>query len=253
MDDISHIDVITKKGMVPVVELGTLQHDKSIPVIRHRDKQRAIRLEGYLAKSSSGYVINLLNKKIFKDIKFEQGYWYKYVEMAERGAESSQEIGKAFILAVILTYMLLCALMNSFATPGVILSSVATSFVGVFLTLFFLDGSINIASMLGLVMVVGLVVNNSILLLDYAETKMKEGVPVIEALWLGASTKFRAIIMTSLAIVLGVLPQLGSVMTHKASMGMVMMGGMLASIVFTFLFTPVAYWYVYRWQKKLFS
>lgn len=251
MDDISQIDVITKKGMVPVVELGTLQHDKSLPMIRHRDKQRAIRLEGYLAKSNTGYVMNLLDKEIFKDIPFEKGYSYKYVEMAERGAESSQEIGKAFILAVILTYMLLCALSNSFSTPLVILSSVATSFIGIFLTLFFLDGSINIASMLGMVMVVGLVVNNSILLLDYTELKMKEGVPVVEALWLGASTKFRAIIMTSLAIVLGVLPQLGSGMPHKSSMGMVMMGGLLASIFFTFIFTPVAYWSVDLFRKKL--
>ncbi|MFA5259681.1 MAG: efflux RND transporter permease subunit [Candidatus Omnitrophota bacterium] len=251
MDDISQIDVITKKGMVPVVELGTLQHDKSIPMIRHRDKQRAIRLEGYLAKSNTGYVMSLLDQEIFKDIQFEKGYSYKYVEMAERGAESSQEIGKAFILAVILTYMLLCALSNSFSTPLVILSSVATSFIGIFLALFFLEGSINIASMLGMVMVVGLVVNNSILLLDYTELKMKEGVPVVEALWLGASTKFRAIIMTSLAIVLGVLPQLGSGMPHKSSMGMVMMGGLLASIFFTFIFTPVAYWYVDLFRKKL--
>ncbi|HQP09773.1 MAG TPA: efflux RND transporter permease subunit [Candidatus Omnitrophota bacterium] len=251
VDDISQIDVITKKGMVPVVELGALQHDKSIPMIRHRDKRRAIRLEGYLAKSNSGYVTNLLDNEIFKGIKFDQGYSYKYVEMNERGAESAQEIGKAFMLAVILTYMLLCALSNSFSTPVVILSSVATSFIGIFLTLFFLDGSINIASMLGMVMVVGIVVNNAILLLDYAELKMKEGVPVVEALWLGASTKFRAIIMTSLAIVLGVLPQLGSGMPHKSSMGMVMMGGLLASIFFTFIFTPVAYWYVDRLRKKL--
>ena len=80
----------------------------------------------------------------------------------------------------------------------------------------------------------------------YTMLKIKEGVPVVDALWLGASVKFRVIIMTSLAIVLGVLPQLSSVMPIKSSMGTVMIGGMLASIFFTFVFTPVMFWYVYR-------
>jgi HAE1 family hydrophobic/amphiphilic exporter-1 len=245
-DDIKQIDVISKKGMIPVVELGDLRDDKSIPMIRHRDKVRVIRLEGYLAKASTGYVMGALDDKDFKDIMFEKGYGYKYVEMAERGAESGRETGKAFLLAVILTYMLLCAIMNSFLLPITILFSVATSFIGVFLALFFLEESINIASMLGMVMIVGLVVNNSILLLDYTMLKVKEGVPIVDALWLGASVKFRVIIMTSLAIVLGVLPQLSAVMPIKSSMGAVMIGGMLAAIVFTFIFTPVAFWYVYR-------
>ena len=251
-DDIRQIDIISQKGMIPVIELGDLQDDKSIPMIRHRDKVRVIRLEGYLSKSSSGHVMGVLDDTAFEDIVFEEGYGYRYVEMAERGAEASQEIGKAFLLAVILTYMLLCALMNSFFYPIPILLSVATSFTGVFFALFFLDGSINIASMLGMVMIVGLVVNNSILLLDYAMLKMKEGIAVVEALWLGASQKFRPIIMTSLAIILGVLPQLGSVLPTKSSMGIVMIGGMLASIFFTFIFTPIAFWCIEKLNIKLF-
>ena len=239
--------------MIPVIELGDLQENKSIPMIRHRDKVRVIRLEGYLSKFSSGHVMGVLDNEVFKDIVFEEGYGYRYVEMNERGAEASQETGKAFLLAVILTYMLLCALINSFFYPISILLSVVTSFIGVFFTLFFLDGSINIASMLGMVMIVGLVVNNSILLLDYAILKMKEGVAVVDALWMGASQKFRPIIMTSLAIILGVLPQLGSVMPIKSSMGIVMIGGMLASIFFTFIFTPVAFWYVEKIKVRFFT
>ena len=85
---------------------------------------------------------------------------------------------------------------------------------------------------------------------DYGiPSTLEEGVPLIEALWLGASEKFRAVIMTSLAIVLGVVPQLWSVMPVKSAMGAVMIGGMLASIVFSFLFTPVAFWYVVRLIK----
>lgn len=249
-DDLKQVDVITPKGMFPIVELGTMKEDKAMPEIRHRDKVRVIRLEGYLAKSSTGYVRGVLDEA-FKPI-LEEGYGYKYVEMAERESRSSKEIGKAFLLAIILTSMLLCAIMNSFLYPIPILFSVATSFIGVFLTLFFTRETINISSMMGMVMIVGLVVNNSILMLDYTLLKMKEGVPVIEALWLGASEKFRSIIMTSLAIVLGIFPQLLAVTQIKSSMGAVLIGAMLASIIFTFIFTPVSFWYVVR-LKNLFS
>ena len=136
--------------------------------------------------------------------------------------------------------------MNSTIYPIPIILSIATSFIGVFLLLFFLEESINVASMLGMIMLVGLVVNNSILLLEHTMVRLKEGKPIIEALWLGASEKFRAILMTSIAIILGVLPQLWAIMPLKTSMGTVMIGGMLASIFFTFIFTPVTFWYVYR-------
>jgi HAE1 family hydrophobic/amphiphilic exporter-1 len=244
-DDIGEITVRSTKGLIPITEVGTLKNDTALPTIRHRDKDRVIRLEGYLAKSALGYVKNVLDKK-FKDLPFEDGYGYTYVGDSEYQAETGREISKAFILAVILTYMLLSALLNSGMYSVPIMLSVVTSFIGVFMSLFFLGQSMNIASMLGMVMLVGLVVNNAILLLDYTLLKMKEGVPVQEALWLGASTKFRAIIMTSLAIILGVLPQLKSINPAKQSMGAVMIGGMLASIVFTFIFTPVAFWYVDR-------
>jgi HAE1 family hydrophobic/amphiphilic exporter-1 len=248
IDDIKEITVLARKGLIPITELGALRSDTALPTIWHRDKNRVIRLEGYLSKASLGYVKQVLAKE-FKDLPFKGGYGYAYVGDSEHQEETGREIGKAFILAVILTYMLLSALMNSGVYPVPIMLSVVTSFIGVFLALFFLGKSMNIASMLGMVMLVGLVVNNAILLIDYTLLKMKEGVPVKEALWLGASVRFRAIIMTSLAIVLGVLPQLNAISPAKQSMGAVMIGGMLASIVFTFIFTPVAFWYIERLRR----
>ena len=248
-DDVKEISVLSHKGLIPITELGVLEESKSLPVIWHRDKGRVIRLEGYLSKGSLVFVKSLLDKE-FKKISFPEGYGYNYVGNSERQEESAEETAKAFMLAVILTYMLLCAILNSFKYPIPILLTVATSFIGVLYALFFLGQSINIASMLGMVMLVGLVVNNAILLLDYTLLKMKEGVPVKEALWLGVSEKFRAILMTSIAIILGVLPQLGAIMEGKKSMGAVMIGGMIASIVFTFIFVPVVFWYIERLTNK---
>ena len=247
-DDIRKINVITKKGLIPVTRLGQLVEEKGFPMIRHRDKVRVIRLEGDISKGSLGYVKKVLDKS-FKEIPFERGYGYAYVGTSEYQEESGREIGKAFMIAVILTFMLLAAIMNSFLYPIPIILSVATSFIGVFLGLFFSGVAMNVMSMLTMVMLVGLVVNNSILILDYAMQKMNEGVELVEAIWLGVSEKFRAIIMTSLAIILGVAPQLYSIMAVKVSMAVVMISGMLASIVFTFILTPVTFYYAARFRK----
>jgi HAE1 family hydrophobic/amphiphilic exporter-1 len=244
-DDINEISVISRSGMLPITALGEVVYSQAVPTIKHRDGERVIKLEGTLSKGALGYVTSILDKS-FSEMDLPSGYGYRYVGRSEHGEEAQQEIGKAFILAVILTYMLLCAILNSFTYPIPIIMSIATSFIGVFLMLFFSGNSINIASMLGMVMLVGLVVNNAILLLDFTLLKMEEGVPVKEALWYGASQKFKAIIMTSVAIILGVMPQMWAVGLLKASMGAVMVGGMIASIIFTFLFTPVMFWYITR-------
>jgi len=247
-DDIKQINVITRKGLIPIVELGDLKRQKAMPMITHHNKQRGIQLEGYLAKSTLGHVKTEM-EKAFKKIDFKEGYGYVNVGNAESQDESSMEILKAFSLAVILTYMLLAAVMNSLFYPIPIILSIAASFSGVFYSLFFMGETINVASMLGFVMLVGLVVNNSILLLDFAIQKMKEGMSIKDALWEGSSQRFKPIIMTSIAIILGVLPQLFSIMPVKSSMGAVMVGGMLASILFTFLLTPVIFWYTVRFQQ----
>jgi HAE1 family hydrophobic/amphiphilic exporter-1 len=248
-DDIKEISVLSRKGLIPITELGSLEEGVSLPAIWHRDKERVIRAEGYLAKGALGPIRSILAEQ-FKKINFPDGYGYTFVGDSEHQDESSNEVGKAFLLAVILTYMLLCAVMNSFRYPIAILLTVATSFIGVFYALFFMGQSINIASMLGMIMLVGLVVNNAILLLDYAIMKINEGLSVKDALWLGASEKFRAILMTSIAIILGILPQIWSITKTKQSMGVVMIGGMIASIISTFLFVPVIFWGIEKISKS---
>lgn len=146
--------------------------------------------------------------------------------------------------------MLLAAIMNSFIYPISIIISIVTSFIGVYYTLFFLGESINLSSMLGIVMLVGLVVNNSILLLDDAIQKINQNIPLKEALWQASSSRFRVILMTTLAIILGVLPQLWDIMPMKSSMGAVMFGGMLGSLIFCFIFTPISFYYIEKLRMK---
>ena len=130
--------------------------------------------------------------------------------------------------------MLLAAILNSFIHPFTIVSGVFTAFAGVFYALFFFEFTINIGSMMAMVMLVGLAVNNAILLLDETQVQIDAGLSIKEALWEASVVKFRPILMASLAIIAGTLPQVFDPDVTKASMGAVILGGMLASVLFTY-------------------
>lgn len=252
--DISEINIMARDGLVPISQLGEVKRATGYASFRRRDKERVVQLNAFMSKSTPGQARKALDEA-FGKLDFPEGGRYKYVGNMEFQEETNRELGKSFNLAVVLTLMLLIAILNSFLYPFVIISSIATAFVGVFLLLFFLGHSMNVGSMMAMVMLVGLVVNNAILMLDYALKKMEEGKDVKEALWLGASFKFRTILMTSLAIVFGALPQLTDIFAVKASMGAVIIGGMLASIFFTFILIPVLFYYAValkKWTGRLF-
>lgn len=248
ISDIEQIGIISRKGLIPVTELGELKIDKAIPPIKHRDRNRVITLEGFLSKSNLGYMQTYLNDQ-FKDLDMSEGYGYNFSGDSENQEESNAEIAKAFLLAIILTFMILAAILNSFIYPVPSFLLILLSFIGVFFSLFFLNESLNIASMLGMIMLVGLVINDAILVIDYALLKLKEGMDIIPAIKQGATIKFRAIVLTTIAVILGTLPQLRSVMPLKTSMGAVIIGGMAAACVLTFVYVPIGFWYAERFNR----
>lgn len=234
-----------KDGLIPISSLGTLEYVEAASPLKRRDKERIIQINGYLAKGVSGQVMSDLSVK-FEAANFPETVTYKYTGKAENSSEAGSELGKAFLLAVILTYLLLVAILNSFILPISIASSILTSFLGVFLMMFYLDFTVNIASMMAMVMVVGLAVNNAILLIEYAEQKIAQGIPVADALWEASRIKLKPIIMTSLAIIMGTLPQLFDIDKAKASMGGVVIGGMLGSMFFTYMMVPAVHMLIYK-------
>ncbi|MCD4781760.1 MAG: efflux RND transporter permease subunit [Candidatus Omnitrophica bacterium] len=246
--DIEQIGIISVKGLVPITELGQLVESKAIPTIRHIDRQRIIRLEGFLSKSNLGFMRKYLDE-CFKDIDFQPGYGYTFAGDSDNQDETNQEVGKAFFLAIVLTFMILAALMNSFVYPFPSFSLIILSYTGVFISLFFTEETINVSSLLGMVMLVGLVINDAILVIDYTLMKLKEGVELKEAIRQGVTVKFRAVILTTIAVILGTWPQLSSVMPLKTSMSAAIIGGMAAAGVLTFVFIPVAFLYTERFRR----
>lgn len=243
-DDFNEFLIMGKDGLLPISSLGKVDYTEAYSPLKRRDKERIIQLNGYISKGVMGQIMGELAQK-FSQAGLPEGIKFKYTGRAENMNEANSELGKAFILAVILTYMLLVAILDSFILPISISSSIITSFLGVFVMMFFLDLTINIGSMMAIVMVVGLSVNNAILLIEYAEQKIKEGMPVVDALWEGSRLKLKPILMTSIAIIAGTLPQVVDVDIMKASMGAVIIGGMVGSMFFTYMMIPAAHKFIY--------
>jgi hydrophobic/amphiphilic exporter-1 (mainly G- bacteria), HAE1 family len=162
---------------------------------------------------------------------------------------SFRSFGLGLFLAILLVYLVLVAQFSSFLDPFLIVIAVPTGLVGVMLTLAFTDTTLNIQSLMGIVMLTGMVVSNSILIVDFANRLRKEGRGVRDAVAQSCRIRLRPILMTSLATIVGLLPMALKLETGSeayAPLARVIIGGLLASVVLTIFVVPAAYLLIYR-------
>ncbi len=242
--------VNSHKGMVALSQLGQLENAPATSNIYRLNKERVTEIDINIGKSTVGPVQAEIQKQI-DAIEWENGYSASFAGMSEIQEESTSEIAQAFLLATILTFMLLAAIMNSFVHPFTIATSIVTSFAGVFVMLFLSGASFNVGAMLAFIMLVGLVVNNNILVLEPTVSRVQRGEDAKTVLWSELMDKKRMIWMTTIAVVAGMIPQLWSNDGLKVAMGAVMIGGMIASLVWTFTLTPALFFVMEKLRKKL--
>ena len=243
--------VNSHKGMVALSQLGELKNSPATSNIYRIDKNRITEIDINIGKSTVGPVQAQIQKELDK-MNWEPGYSASFAGMSEIQEESTGEIAQAFLLATILTFMLLAAIMNSFIHPFTIATSIITSFAGVFIMLFLSGASFNVGAMLAFIMLVGLVVNNNILVLEPTVTRVQNGEDAKKVLWQELMDKKRMIWMTTIAVVAGMIPQLWSNDGLKVAMGAVMIGGMCASLIWTFTLTPAMFSLMERLRKKIY-
>jgi HAE1 family hydrophobic/amphiphilic exporter-1 len=162
---------------------------------------------------------------------------------------SFRSFGLGLLLSVLLVYLVLVAQFSSFLDPFVIILAVPTGILGVILTLAFTDTTLNIQSLMGIVMLVGMVVSNSILIVDFAKRLRSEGHGLREAVAHSCRIRLRPILMTSLATVVGLLPMALKLETGSeayAPLARVIIGGLLVSVVLTVFVVPAAYVLLYQ-------
>jgi HAE1 family hydrophobic/amphiphilic exporter-1 len=245
----SDVFVSSPKGLVSLAELGKVEQARASADIRRLDKNRITEININLGKSTIGPVQAKIEAAL-ETIGWAPGYSASFGGMSEIQAETTGEIGRAFLLAAILTFMCLAALLNSWAHPFTIATGILTSFAGVFVLMFLVGATVNIAAMLALIMLVGLAVSTNILVLEPTLEEMARGVPPEKALWDQFVDKKRMLAMSTIAVVAGLVPQLWSIDGMKSSMGAVIIGGILASLAWTFFLTPAIFILMERARRK---
>jgi len=167
---------------------------------------------------------------------------------------SFRSFGLGLFLAVLLVYLVLVAQFSSFVDPFLIVLAVPTGLVGVMLTLAFTDTTLNIQSLMGIVMLTGMVVSNSILIVDFANRLRIEGRGVRDAVAHSCRIRLRPILMTSLATIVGLLPMALKLETGSeayAPLARVIIGGLVASVLLTIFVVPAAYLWIYQRHANL--
>jgi multidrug efflux pump len=153
----------------------------------------------------------------------------------------------AFLLALVLVYLVLAAQFESFRDPLIIMFTVPLALAGALLSLWLTDQTLNIFSEIGIIVLVGLVTKNGILIVEFANQRKEDGLAVREAIIDAAVTRFRPILMTTLATILGALPialALGEASTSRVPMGISIVGGLAFSLILTLYVIPGLYVYV---------
>jgi multidrug efflux pump len=168
-------------------------------------------------------------------------------------AESSSNIIFAFMLALILIYLVLAAQFESFVDPFTIMLTVPLALAGALLSLWISRNTLNIFSEIGIIMLIGLVTKNGILIVEFANQQKEKGMKLLDAAQFAAAARFRPILMTSLATILGAMPiafAIGGSAGSRVAMGIVVIGGLFFSLVLTLFVIPAMYTFFSREKKR---
>lgn len=230
-------------ALVPLTNLVSYKMSNTPAEINRQDLTRQVVITANLDRLPLGEAIRKI-EKAGQYISLVPGYKINFSGEAEDMAESFAYLTEALILAVILVYLILAAQFESFIDPLAIMLSLPLSIVGMAGFLFLTGDSINIMSLIGLIMLMGLVTKNAILLVDFTNVLRSRGMNRREALITAGRTRLRPIIMTTSAMIFGMLPlalALGQGAEMRAPMARAVIGGLITSTLLTLLVVPVVY------------
>jgi HAE1 family hydrophobic/amphiphilic exporter-1 len=238
---------------VPLTQVAALDDSAAPSIIRRRDLLREVRIMASTQDRPLGTMIDELRVKNGQ-LQLPPGTQINYTGQAEDLGETFYYIYRALILAVIFIYAILASQFRSFFHPLAIMLSLPLSLVGVALMLLFTRENLNIMSMIGLIMLMGLVTKNAILLIDYTNRQRRRGEDRAQALIRAAKVRLRPIVMTTTAMIFGMLPlafEIGAGSEMRAPMARAVIGGLITSTVLTLIVVPVVYTYLDDWGSKL--
>jgi multidrug efflux pump subunit AcrB len=253
VDQLRSLPVAYAKDGTPVSleSVATIESVFNPEIIRRQNLQRREAVFAGVEGRSAGDV-GADVQKLMKETVLPPGFSFDIGGQMQQQAEAFGGLLSAMALAVIFIYIVLASQFGSFLQPIAIMASLPLSLIGVMLALLFWKSTLNVFSMIGLVMLMGLVTKNAILLVDFANQARREGASVPEALLQAGLIRMRPIIMTTAAMVFGMLPlalALNDGGEIQAPMGRAIIGGVITSTLLTLVVVPVLYSYLVRERR----
>ncbi|QQL49533.1 efflux RND transporter permease subunit [Mucilaginibacter ginkgonis] len=242
--DLKSVYVRNSRGqLIQLDNVVKVAEDATPPSIYHFNRFKSATIQAGLAPGYTvGDGINEMNKIAAKML--DPTFSTALSGPSRDYAESSSNILFAFGFALLLIYLVLAAQFESFIDPFIVMFTVPLAIAGAFISLWLFNQTLNIFSEIGMITLVGLVTKNGILIVEFANQRMEHGISKYEAVVEAATARLRPILMTSLAVVLGAVPiafALGAGAKSRVSLGIVIMGGMLFSLMLTLYIIPVMY------------
>ncbi|HEY8622331.1 MAG TPA: efflux RND transporter permease subunit, partial [Casimicrobiaceae bacterium] len=238
--------------MVPLRQVADIVETTSPQIIKRQDLQRRVALYANAEGRPSGDV-NADVARIIKETTLPPGYRFDVGGQAKDMQESFQAALAALGLAVIFIYLILASQFASFTQPVAIMASLPFSLIGVFLALLLTGTTLNLFSIIGFIMLMGLVTKNAILLVDFANRARRGGESLHDALLRAGQVRLRPILMTTAAMIGGMTPLalgLGEGGETQAPMGRAIIGGVITSTLLTLVVVPVIYTYLDAWAER---
>jgi len=232
--------------------VSTLHHIESPTEVDHYQLRREMDVYVSPAGEDLSHVISGVNR-IIQGLQLPQGVRVTVRGSAQAMQTSFSSFGLGLILATVLVYLILVAQFQSFVDPLLILLAVPTGLTGVLAILYITDTTLNIMSLMGVVMMVGIVVSNSILIVEFTNRLREEGRTLREAVSLACRVRLRPVLMTSLATLIGLIPmalKLGTGSEAYAPLARAIIGGLAVSVVLTVYIVPAAYYLAHRRDEE---
>ena len=229
--------------MVPLRQVASIEPAAGANQINRRDLNREVEISANVIGRSAGQA-NTEIKRVLDNMNWQPGYRYQVGGAAKNMQESFNYALSALVLAIVFIYMILASQFGSFLQPIAIMSALPLTLIGVFLSLLLFRSTLNLFSIIGFVMLMGLVTKNAILLVDFANQARKAGAERNAALLEAAHVRLRPILMTTLAMVFGMIPLalgIAEGSEQRAPMGQAVIGGIITSSILTLVVVPVIY------------
>ena len=244
IEDIENILIYNAMGQaVRVKELGKVVERHSPPSIQRKDRERVNTVTAVLSGSDLGTVVNEAQARIDK-MDIPSGVSINISGSYEDQQESFHDLGTLALLIIILVFIVMAAQFESLTYPFIIMFSIPFALSGIIIALLISGETLNVMSMLGGILLIGIVVKNGIVLIDYISLNRERGLGVITSVVSGGKSRLRPVIMTTLTTILGMMPMAigtGEGAEMWRPMGISVIGGLTVSTILTLILVPVLY------------